>query len=65
MVDASQRCVVVAEGSKIGDISVVKIADLDSVDVVVTGSSAPEEALAELANRGPTVEVASLRRNEA
>ena len=58
MLDAAQRCVVVAEGSKIGNISVVKIADIDTVDVVVTGASAPHEVLSELTNRGPVVEVA-------
>jgi DeoR family transcriptional regulator of aga operon len=58
MLDAAQRCVVVADSSKIGNISVVKIADIDAVDVVVTGSSAPPEALGEIANRGPLTEVA-------
>ncbi len=58
MLNAAQRCVVVAESSKIGNISVVKIADIDRVDVLVTGSSAPLEALAEIANRGPLIEVA-------
>jgi DeoR family transcriptional regulator of aga operon len=58
MLDAGQRCVVVAEGSKIGNISVVKIADIDTVDVLVTGSSAPEEVLNELADRALVVEVA-------
>jgi DeoR family transcriptional regulator of aga operon len=59
MVSSAQRCVVVADGSKIGNISVVKIADLDAVDVLLTGTSAPSEALAELENRGPSVEVVS------
>jgi len=59
IVDAGQRCVVVADGSKIGNISVVKIADLDAVDVLLTGTSAPSEALAELENRGPSVGVVS------
>ncbi len=58
MLDAAQRCVVVAEGSKIGNISVVKIADIDTVDVLVTGSSAPIEALDGIASRGPVIEVA-------
>ena len=53
MLDAAQRCVVVADSSKIGNISVVKIADIDAVDVLVTGSSAPPEALDEIASRGP------------
>lgn len=59
MVESAQRCVVVADGSKIGNISVVKIADLDSVDLVVTGASAPPEVLDELRRRGTSVEVAS------
>ncbi|MFO7547766.1 MAG: DeoR/GlpR family DNA-binding transcription regulator [Acidimicrobiia bacterium] len=59
MVEAAQRCVVVADSSKIGNISVVKIADLSSVDLVVTGEGAPSEALAELEKRGPRVEVAT------
>ena len=64
MLQAAQRCVVVAEGSKIGNISVVKIADIDTVDVLVTGSSAPEEVLNELADRGPVVEVAKQSETE-
>lgn len=58
MVESAQSCVVVADGRKIGNISVVRIADLDSVDVVVTGSSAPTEMLDELGRRGLGVEVA-------
>ena len=58
MVESAQSCVVVADGRKIGNISVVRIADLDSVDVVVTGSSAPSEVLDELGRRGVGVEVA-------
>jgi DeoR family transcriptional regulator of aga operon len=60
MVEAAQRCVVAAEGSKIGNISVIKIADLDSVDLIVTGASAPSEAKAELAKTGVHIEVASV-----
>jgi len=59
MVEAAQRCVVVADGSKIGNISVVKIADLDAVDLVITGASAPLEAIGELQRRGAAVEIAS------
>lgn len=58
MVQAAQHCVVVTDSSKIGNISVVKIADLDSVDLVITGEGAPPEALAELEKRGLRVEVA-------
>ena len=58
MLQAAQRCVVVAEGSKIGNISVVKIADIDAVDVLVTSSSAPPEVLSELGGLVPSIEVA-------
>lgn len=58
MLDAAQRCVVVADGSKIGNISVVKIADIETMDVLVTDSSAPEGALGEIAGHGPVIEVA-------
>ena len=58
MLQAAQRCVVVAEGSKIGNISVVKIADIDAVDVLVTSSSAPPEVLSELGALVPSIEVA-------
>lgn len=64
MLDAAQRCVVVAEGSKIGNISVVKIADIDAVDVLVTGSSAPQPVLDELTSRGLVVEVAQQREGD-
>lgn len=58
MVDAAQRCVVVADGSKVGNISVIKIADLDAVDAVITGESAPPEVLDELEKLGIDVAVA-------
>jgi DeoR family transcriptional regulator of aga operon len=64
MLYAAQRCVVVAEGPKIGNISVVKIADIDTVDVLVTGLSAPQEVLNELASRGLVVEVAQQRESD-
>ena len=48
MVDAAQRCIVVADGVKIGNISVVKVADLSEVDLLVTDSSAPSEVVSEL-----------------
>ncbi len=64
MLDAAQRCIVVAEGPKIGNISVAKIADIGTVDVLVTGSSAPQEVLNELASRGLVVEVAQQRERD-
>ncbi len=64
MLAAAQQCIVVAEGPKIGNISVVKIADIDKVDVLVTGSSAPQEVLNDLASRGVMVEVAEQRERD-
>ena len=58
MVDAAQRTVVVADGSKLGNISVVKIADLSDIDQLITGPSAPPEVVDGLASRGVAVEVA-------
>ena len=49
---------------KIGNISVAKIADIDTVDVLVTGLSAPQEVLNELASRGLVVEVAQQRERD-
>ena len=59
IVASSQRCVVVADGSKIGNISVVKITDLDSVDLLVTGASAPPEIVRDIEAQGIEVAVAT------
>jgi len=58
MVDAAQRCVVVADGSKVGNISVIRIVDIDTVDAIVTGCTAPTEVLDELEKMRIDVEVA-------
>ena len=49
---------VFADGSKINNISVARIADLSDVDVVITGESAPPEVVEQLREAGVTVEVA-------
>jgi DeoR family transcriptional regulator of aga operon len=59
IVESWQRCVVVADGSKIGNISVVKITDLDSVDLLVTGASAPPEIIRDIEAQGIEVTVAT------
>jgi DeoR family transcriptional regulator of aga operon len=61
MLAAAQRAVIVADGSKLGNISVAKIADLSDIDLVITGPSAPSEVVAELAGRGVSVEIAQSR----
>lgn len=58
MVAAAQRTVVVADGSKLGNISVAKIADLSDIDQLITGPSAPPEVVGELESRGVAVEIA-------
>lgn len=58
MIAAGQSTVVVADGSKLGNISVVKVADLADIDLVITGPSAPNEVVDELRNRGVAVEIA-------
>ncbi len=57
MVAAAQRTVVVADGSKLGNISVARIADLSEIDQLITGPSAPAEVVAELESRGVEVEI--------
>ncbi len=58
MIRAAQRCVVVADGSKINSISVAKVTGLADVDLVITGRSAPPEVIALLREAGTAVEVA-------
>ena len=58
MVAAAQRTVIVADGSKLGNISVAKIADLTDIDQLITGPSAPPGVVDELANSGVAVEIA-------
>ena len=55
MVAAAQRCIVVADGSKIDNVSVATVADLDQIDVFVTGMSAPAEGIQGLRDAGLTV----------
>lgn len=58
MVAAAQRTVVVADGSKLGNISVAKVADLAAVDQLITGPSAPPHVVDELESRGVAAEIA-------
>jgi len=58
MVKAAQRVVVIAGGSKLGRISMARFADLDEVDLLVTGSSAPPELVAQFSDLGVATIVA-------
>ena len=48
MLASGRRRVVVADGSKLGAVSVAHICPVDHVDLVVTGASAPDEVVEQL-----------------
>ena len=48
MLAAGRRRVVVADGSKIGAVSVANVCGVDEIDVLLTGSSAPDEVVEQL-----------------
>ncbi|HEX9044079.1 MAG TPA: DeoR/GlpR family DNA-binding transcription regulator [Candidatus Limnocylindrales bacterium] len=52
MLRAGRRRVVVAEGSTVGEVSLVHLYDLDDIDLLITGSTAESAALSALAARG-------------
>ncbi|WP_223691641.1 DeoR/GlpR family DNA-binding transcription regulator [Leifsonia poae] len=58
MVGAATRAVVVADGSKLGRTHLGRIATLDEVDELITGSSAAPNAVSELRAAGLAVTVA-------
>ena len=58
MVKAAQRVVVIAGGSKLGKISMARFADLDDVDLLITGVSAPPELVARFNDLGVATIVA-------
>ena len=55
MIASGGRCIVVADSSKIGVVSVARVADIDQVDILVTGRSAPTEGVQGLRDAGLTV----------
>jgi len=52
---SARRCVVLADASKLGKVALASVCPLDRVDVLVTDSSAPEEALAAIRDNGVEV----------
>ena len=60
MVSHAHRLMVVADGSKIGQATVAKVADASAIDILVTDASADPDELAELAELGVTVHVARI-----
>lgn len=59
MIGAATTAVVVADGSKVGEITFARICDLDAVDLLVTDRSAPPAELAALRTAGLRVDVAA------
>ncbi len=43
---ASQRCIVVAESSKIGKVAFAKLCDLNQIDMIITNDGSPDELAA-------------------
>jgi DeoR family transcriptional regulator of aga operon len=58
MLTAGRRRVVVADGSKVGRVSLAKVCSIDEVDALITGSSADPGVVTALRERGLDVRVA-------
>jgi DeoR family transcriptional regulator of aga operon len=59
MLLAARRRVIVADGSKIGEVELAKVCDLEEVSVLITDPSADPEVLTGIAAAGCQVELAS------
>ena len=57
MIQAARRRVVVADGSKLGVVSLAPLCGIDDVDLLITGSSADPDVIAALGDHGLQVEV--------
>lgn len=55
MIERAQRVIAVADASKIGHITLAKMADLRDIDVLVTDSNAPAEELSRIREAGVEV----------
>jgi DeoR family transcriptional regulator, aga operon transcriptional repressor len=58
MLSAARRRVIVADGSKLGEVAAVNLCPVTDVGLVITGQSAPQSVLDDLATLGVDVEVA-------
>lgn len=59
MLHAARRCIVVADGSKLGEVALAQICPLKEVDLLITDTSADPETVTLLRNRGVDVDVAT------
>jgi DeoR family transcriptional regulator of aga operon len=57
MVDAAARTIVVADGSKIGRVTLARVCPVDDIDALITDRTADPSILAALRERGVEVEV--------
>ena len=60
MVTHAHRLMVVADGSKVGQTTVAKVADAAEIDILVTDPSADPDELARLTGLGVTVHLARI-----
>lgn len=58
MLQAAHKRVVVADGSKLGEIALARLCDVTDIDLLITGRSADPKVLAALRKRGLEVQVA-------
>lgn len=61
MIRASARRVVVADASKLGQVALAKVCDLDHVDLLITDDQAPEGVVADLRATGLAVDTVDVR----
>ncbi|MGO4249508.1 DeoR/GlpR family DNA-binding transcription regulator [Paenarthrobacter sp. RAF54_2] len=61
MVNAAKRVIVVADGSKVGEVTLAKMADLTQIDDLVTDPSADPTALDQIAQAGVRIHVVSYK----
>jgi DeoR family transcriptional regulator of aga operon len=58
MLLAARRRVIVADGSKVGEVELAKVCDIEEVHLIITDPSADPEVLTEIAAAGCQVELA-------
>lgn len=61
MIRASAQRIVVADGTKLGQVALVKVCDLDHVDLLITDDEAPADIVDELRATGLVVDTVDVR----
>jgi DeoR family transcriptional regulator of aga operon len=60
MLMAARRRIVVADGSKLGEVELAKVCDIAEVSAVITDRTADPAVVADLQQAGTTVEIAEM-----